>query len=328
MAHQYMFGTGRLTAMPVGGGAPTAFGALQDVSVDITGDVKELYGRNQFPLDVARGKVKVQAKAKFAQIDVSLYNTLFFGQAAPTVGQTLVADNESDTIASTTYASAVPTAATTTSSGGVVTATLTVPATTGLAVGQWVTVAGMTPAGYNGTYQVTALTGTTISYVVPATLGAGTVFGTVIGASYQLTVTNAANFSFDLGVVYTVGGGKLTNTPGVAPVQGTYTVTSNGIYEFSAADKGLGVLVTYAYNSATTGLTLPITNVLMGAIPTFQAVLNGFYKTQQVTLLLYACSSSKFNFPLKLDDYMMSEFDFGAFDNGSGQVMQWTATNL
>jgi hypothetical protein len=96
---QYMFGTGRLTSMPVGGGAPTPFGALQNVSVDFTGDVKELWGRNQFPLDTARGKVKIAGKAAAANIDCNLYNAVFFGQSV-TVGQTLVADSEPGTPAS------------------------------------------------------------------------------------------------------------------------------------------------------------------------------------------------------------------------------------
>lgn len=89
----YQFGTGNLYALPIGGGNPLAIGALQDISVDFTGDVKQLYGQNQFALDVARGKVKIEGKAKSGLIDLNLYNTLFFGQAV-TTGETLAAFSE------------------------------------------------------------------------------------------------------------------------------------------------------------------------------------------------------------------------------------------
>jgi hypothetical protein len=45
------------------------FGVLQDVSVDISGDIKELYGQNQFAEAVARGKAKISCKAKFGRIN-------------------------------------------------------------------------------------------------------------------------------------------------------------------------------------------------------------------------------------------------------------------
>lgn len=99
----YSFGTGNLYATPVGGGDPLPLGALQDVSVDFTGDVKQLYGQNQFALDVARGKVKIEGKAKAGLIDLNLYNAFFFGQSVG-VGETLAAFNEAATVpASSTY---------------------------------------------------------------------------------------------------------------------------------------------------------------------------------------------------------------------------------
>lgn len=59
---------------------PVQFGALQDVSVDISFDTKLLYGRGQFAIDVARGKGKIAIKPKFAQLNGALVNNLFFGQ--------------------------------------------------------------------------------------------------------------------------------------------------------------------------------------------------------------------------------------------------------
>ena len=94
---KYSFGSGQLFAAPVGGGAPMRFGAVQDVSVDIQGDIKMLYGQNQFPLALARGKSKIEGKFGSGQLDVDLYNRFFFGQTVST-GQLLQAINEVGTI--------------------------------------------------------------------------------------------------------------------------------------------------------------------------------------------------------------------------------------
>jgi hypothetical protein len=97
---QYVFGTGQLYAMPVGGGAPLQFGALQDVSVEFSGDIKMLYGQFQFPLDVARGKTKIEGKASTGNIDVDAFNTIFFDQTVST-GEKVRANNEADSIPAT-----------------------------------------------------------------------------------------------------------------------------------------------------------------------------------------------------------------------------------
>src|SRR2546422_108718 len=93
----YNFGTGNLYATPVGGGDPLPVGALQDIAIDFTGEVKQLYGQNQFALDVARGKVKIEGKAKTGLIDLNLYNGLFFGQTVAS-GETLAAFNEAASV--------------------------------------------------------------------------------------------------------------------------------------------------------------------------------------------------------------------------------------
>ena len=68
---------------------PVLFGVLQDVSVDISADVKELFGQNQFAEAVGRGKAKITGKAKFARLNGLLINSLFFGQ---TVSSSLIGD--------------------------------------------------------------------------------------------------------------------------------------------------------------------------------------------------------------------------------------------
>lgn len=103
---EFGFGSGILTGLRTdnsGTNTPLRFGALQDVSVEFTGDTKELFSTQQFPIDTARGKTKITGKAKVAEIKAQMYNELFFGQTL-TTGQLKYAFNESTTLSNTTVA--------------------------------------------------------------------------------------------------------------------------------------------------------------------------------------------------------------------------------
>lgn len=109
---QYVFGTGQLYSVPQGGGNPLRIGALQDVSVEFSGDVKQLFGQYQFPLDVARGKTKIEGKIGSGNIDVAAFNTIFFGQTVTSASEKKQAINEAGTVpASSTYTITVANAA-------------------------------------------------------------------------------------------------------------------------------------------------------------------------------------------------------------------------
>jgi hypothetical protein len=110
---QFLFGSGAIYATPLqdaSGNAvtnptPVKFLGCQDISIDTSFDTKMLYGQNQMPLSVARGKGKVQVKAKHAQVNGALYNNAFFGQTIAT-GQ----DNYyQDIVGITCVASTTPT---------------------------------------------------------------------------------------------------------------------------------------------------------------------------------------------------------------------------
>ena len=91
------FGAGALYGTPltdfqgnaIANPTPVLFGTLQDVSVDISADVKELFGQNQFADAIGRGKAKITGKAKFARMNGLMINSLFFGQ---TVTSSILAD--------------------------------------------------------------------------------------------------------------------------------------------------------------------------------------------------------------------------------------------
>lgn len=115
----YEFGSGSLWAVPtislagiaITNPTPVPFGALQDISVDMSFTVKELYGLYQFPLAVGRGTAKLTAKAKAAKITASLFN-LVFGEAVTTPAQNCVSFQESGTIPGTPYQVTVANSAT------------------------------------------------------------------------------------------------------------------------------------------------------------------------------------------------------------------------
>ena len=96
----YGFGSGLLYGVrnDIASQTPQRFGAMQDIQLDIAGDIKELYGQNQYPLAVARGKIKLTAKAKMAVISPILYNNLFFGGTLTSASNLLAAYQEADTV--------------------------------------------------------------------------------------------------------------------------------------------------------------------------------------------------------------------------------------
>ena len=85
---QYAFGTGSMWAAATQDSAgntiavpiPVKFGELQDIGLDISRDLKMLYGQNNMPAAIGAGKMKFDFKAKFARIAGRVFNDLFFGQ--------------------------------------------------------------------------------------------------------------------------------------------------------------------------------------------------------------------------------------------------------
>jgi hypothetical protein len=108
------FGTGVLFSNPltaVGNPpvnpTPLKYGLVQEVNVDFKGDLKKLYGQQQFPAATARGKIDVTIKGKLAVFDVTLLNQIFFAQAQ-TVGYNQIVDGEAQTVNTTVTASHTP----------------------------------------------------------------------------------------------------------------------------------------------------------------------------------------------------------------------------
>jgi len=98
MGKQFSFGLGTLWIVPPGANpTPIQVGTLQEVTTNFDADVKELYGAQSFPVDVATGKRKITGKAKTAELNSALISSILAGSTI-TAGQIMSARNESAVI--------------------------------------------------------------------------------------------------------------------------------------------------------------------------------------------------------------------------------------
>jgi hypothetical protein len=68
--------TGAAISLPT----PILIGTLQDASIDFSWDAKPLHGQNMAAVAMARGKLKIDVKAKFARFDGNLIQSVVVGQ--------------------------------------------------------------------------------------------------------------------------------------------------------------------------------------------------------------------------------------------------------
>jgi hypothetical protein len=321
----FSFGSGTLWGTPVAGNLPAnptpiKFGTLQSVDLDIGYEIKELYGMNNFPEAIARGKGKITGKAKFGRINSNLFNQLFFAQNT-TQPMELGSRDEAGVV---------------NGAGGILTAGITA-AGTGYAVGDVINIGG---AGTGGKVQVVTVTAGAItaftivasgtSYVVAsgvattAATGSGTGFTidilTVSSGANTITVAHAGAFFQDNGVIYAATGIPLIKV-GSSPAVGQYTVAS-GVYTFNAAEAGVSMLISYFYLAASgVGYDQTIMNQLMGFEPIFTLTFSTTFNAQQLNWILWNCVSSKLTLGSKLDDFLIPEMDFSAFATPAGKVI-------
>jgi uncharacterized protein YaiE (UPF0345 family) len=239
----FVFGSGVLLGQrtDIANATPVNFGLVQEVQLDLSFDLKQLYGQYQFPVALGRGKGKLSGKAKMARISGLAFSSLFFGQAVST-GELLTAFGEAHSVPSS--------------------------------------------------------------------------------SSYTVTVTNAATYVDDYGVVYAATGLPLTRVTTVSAA-GQYSVnTATGVYTFYSGDASAAVLLSYTYTVTTAGTQqLTVSNQLMGVTPTFQAQLYTSFQGLPLNAKLYNCVSAKLGLATKLDDFMVPELDFDIFANAAGNVM-------
>lgn len=126
---------------------------------------------------------------------------------------------------------------------------------------------------------------------------------------YQVTVTNATHFITDLGVTDTTGNVfvRVTGTP----LTGQYSLnTATGVYTFAAADTTKNILISYVWQSTTTGSTITVANTLMGPAGAFTGVMVMPYGTEQDVFTFNNCITQGVGIANKMGDYAKPTFDF------------------
>lgn len=321
-ASQFMFGSGLLygTRNDTTGNTPRRFGTMQDVSIDFDGEIKELYGQFQYPVDVARGKTKITGKAKFATVSGEIFNDIFFGNTLVT-GQEAFAYNEAATIPATVQVAVNASAA----AGSTTLTFATVP--TGVSVGSLV----KDNAGTfipSGAYVVSKNAGTVVLNTAIVGAGVGATDTIHFSPAYQVAFSTLSPIT-DLGVYYSSTGANLNelSTLVFGSPAGNYNfIASLGAYQFADADAGAALQFNYKYVSAS-GEQIQVTNQFMGTTPRFQAVFTAAFEGQQVVFTLLNCVSSKIMFATKIDDYTIPEMDFSAFASANGSVATLSFAN-
>lgn len=144
---QINFGLGILAMVPAGANpTPVQFAVLQDISLDISYNEKELRGSKMFAFDKARSGGKISGKAKVGNINGAMYTNLISG-ATQSTGSKIVVPSETGTVPTTPFTITVANGATFDTDLGVINQT------TGLAMTR------VASAPTTGQYSVNTTTG-------------------------------------------------------------------------------------------------------------------------------------------------------------------------
>ena len=339
---QYAFGAGNMYVTQlqdaygnaISNPTPYPLMALQSGEVDFAGDIKELFGQNQFPVAAARGKMKIQIKVKPARILAAVWNAIFFGQ---TVAAGLIS-NYTDTTgfvvppaaAGGVTSLAVGAGGTAYSLGDVVTLTtgtktvaaqaIVTAVAAGVVTGLQVSNSGAYTVAPTAAGATTGGTGTGLT--VTATMTASAV---VVSAPFNAISTTAytGTYAADLGVLNAATGASLKRVA-TTPATGQYSVNvATGVYTFASADAGTAVLINYQYSNANpTNSNMTVVNLPMGYMPTFKTDMTVAYLGKMTTFSFPMCVANKMNMAFKNEDFAVPDFSFEAFDPGNGQVMK------
>jgi hypothetical protein len=313
MSAYIQFGSGRLYVNPTAGNLatnPTPLQGLtiQDVTLDVSGDIKELKGSHQFPDDTAVADKKGTGKFGIGRKDLTMFNQIFFADAV-VAGGVSVKPDELHTIL--------------TSAG-------TWAATHAYTLGQTI----LDGAGHIQTVTTAGTSGSSTPTFNDA--GGTTTDGSVtwtdsgLAGSSAVTPPGSGTFLEDLGVSFSATGKALLKLPTGTPATGQYTVATGGVYTFAAADTGLGVLISYSYTLASTGAIYQVNNQILGYGPQVEIFMVDQYQPVSGVfnvIHIYAAKINKITIGNKRADYSMPEVDFAFFQAPSGRVLDMYSVN-
>lgn len=126
-----VFGPGALivTRTDVSNSTPINIGYAQEFTLDESGEVKELFGQNKYPLVAAMGTIKLTGKVKAAKISGIAVNNAFYGGTLTTGTSYLMALSSAATPTSNTTTVAPPSSGTFTDDLGVIRVSTGLPMT-------------------------------------------------------------------------------------------------------------------------------------------------------------------------------------------------------
>jgi len=348
----YQFGVGSLFAT-LPDGSCVEFGTLQDCNLDFSFDKKELYGRNQFPVKVARAKGKVDGKATYADIKAEALNLVLNGgifngelKVAEPLNVTIPADgkvaidlptgaalnrvlkvynvsgqtkvpmkevDDTPTVTGTYYVD---------DGNAAVAGKRTYTVTTNFVATDTVEVEGVT-------FTAVASTPSAGEFEVGATISAS-----IVNLVALINNTPAINTKFTATKTDTTftltelvaGGG---DTPSAITVTGTGAITSGTAtpstpgdtlhIQFATVDEGLAIQYQYDY-TVNTGKTVEIKNAMMGTSPVFEVQFYAALDGVPLTVVLNNCTSEKLTMNFKNEDFTIPDFSFSAFSDASDVV--------
>ena len=345
------FGIGQLVwSMP--DGTLVNFGTLQNITSDINFEIKELYGRNQFPDDVARGKGKIALKASVGEIRAAAFNAVLYGTL--TTGMYKILDPVgtgtipgTSTTGSATVNAYVPAASAYTLAVGLPSGASSVTADNGVYLelaGTKYAMTSVASAGLlaSGKYMFSA--GASAVYTFHSSNA-----GSIVQYDFQYSLTSAGAASPTIIASLPSGGVAITADLGVFDTSNSIVavpmlgVSSAGLvaagkyfldksaqtYTFSTADAGKTVSYLYQYSLAT-GNTVSVVNLPMGLSPTFSVYCftgQPGGNVGQLAMKYNKCTSHKIGMNAKNDDYLIPDFEFQAFSDASGNVFTMYCDN-
>ena len=143
-----------------------------------------------------------------------------------------------------------------------------------------------------------------------------------------VTVSQAATFSFDLGVFVPSTGARMQKVdPTATLASGEYKVgATTGIYNFFTGDvpaspSTLPVQISYEYTTSG-GFTLNGGNPFMGTTPIFRGDFYQPFQGNSINLTLFNCVGMNIGMPTTVDNFVINDFSFGAFASADGSTFQ------
>jgi len=161
---------------------------------------------------------------------------------------------------------------------------------------------------------------TSLAKLIPAT--PFTITASTTETATTMLIPNTGSFNLDLGVVNAATGQVFTVIPSGTPVAGQYKVTA-GAYVFASADNvsAISVYISFAYTyTSAAGQSQTFANPIIGSTPTFQLDYKSILYGSTYYLRIFNAICTKWTMGHKITDFAMPEYDFGFFQNASGNV--------